>query len=72
MIGFRRECQAAVQTPCRYGESLLEPRVHAIFHAFLTGLRWRSRLLRIRRRFRIILGLERAMETLLSISDFAT
>ena len=32
-----------------------------IFQSFLTGLRWRSRLLRIRRRFRIVFRLDRAM-----------
>jgi hypothetical protein len=39
---------------------------HEIFHAVLLRFKWRSRLLRMRRRFRIVLGLERAMFMLLS------
>jgi hypothetical protein len=40
---------------------------HEIFHAVLLRFKWRSRLLRMRRRFRIVLGLlERAMFVLLS------
>ena len=41
-------------------------KIHAIFQAVLSRFRWRNRLLRMRRRLRIVLGLERAMSMLLS------